>query len=139
MSLQVDNTNSKSVLMNNYIIQYIQYEMPWIQLPSHTLHKKSEVTYNILFCSQRQLIMTLRQCFSYTTWQRTHEPKAVVTVCTRPGQDQGKQMPSTENLSTNSYPCIRSYWKFIDAVTGRANISYDLKNIILQCTDTTQK
>lgn len=81
MSLQADNTNSKSVLMNNYIIQYIQYEMPRIKLLSQTLHKKSELTYNILFCSQRQLIMTLRQCFPYTTWQRTHELKAVVTGC----------------------------------------------------------
>lgn len=45
MLLQVDNTTSKCALMINYIIQYTQYEMPWIQLTSHALHKKSELTY----------------------------------------------------------------------------------------------
>lgn len=69
MLLQVDNTTSKCALMINYIIQYSQYEMPWIQLTSHALHKKSELTYNILFCSVRQLTMTKRQCFPYTMWQ----------------------------------------------------------------------
>lgn len=131
MLLQVDNTTSKCVLMINYITQYIQYEMPWIQLTSHTLHKNSELAYNILFCSLRQLTMTKRQCFPYTMWQQTYEIIVVVTICTT--------WPSTEKLSTKTHPWIRSYWKFIAAVTGRANMLYNLKNIILQCMAATQK